>query len=286
MTSVDVPPMFELRRHKKSRLIKIICIIFLSLCSCICNFTYAEFQRLKTANTSCSVEVFSHSLYNLLNTTVLWIAIGYHHLEGKFRFSETITQIDNINYVLKTRFSVNVSTKKYDRVQIISTSSLVAFILTTTAHLVYSKEVHYATDSLRIHLLYLFSALMKFAAHICTAIILVTDIIIVRLTTNQMVILRNLNGHSLIYRKIHSQNFEIGNDLNINSGLLLLAISIYSFGHSVYFIWSEIKPEYSCLSRVSPYSIISIPVIMVLAILYFTTQATRIVSKHLTEAMH
>lgn len=267
----------QLRRGKKSKKIQISSMVCIGVCCCVCNFIYARLQLLKLMNTPCSIEIWAYSLYSLLNSVALWTTIGFHYLEGKYRFRRTITQIDKINMVLMT-FNVTSSPKKYDRMHSTLVFTIASLILIMMAHLVFKKEEAHAEDSFNVHSFFLLSALIKTISYIWISVMLITDIFIVKLTTDQIVILWNLKDTSFIYRKIHCRIFEVSHYLSINSGLILLAIIVYNFGHIIFFAWSEIKPELSCLMRVSPYSSIGITMMMVLAILYFMTQAKRIVS--------
>lgn len=267
----------QLQRGKKSKIIQISSMIFIGVCCCACNYIFARLQRLKSMNTPCNIEGWAYSLYNLMNSVTVWTTIGFHNLEGKYRLRRTIAQIDKIDMVFKT-CNVNAASKKYDRMHSSLAFTIASLILIMMGYLVFKQEGANAEDSLIVHSFFLLSVLIKSISYIWISVILITNIFIVKLTTDQVVILWKLKDTSLIYRKIHCRLFEISHYLSINSGLILLAIIVYNFGHIIFFVWSKIMPELSCLLRVSPYSPIAITVIMVNAILYFMTQAKRIVS--------
>lgn len=267
------------RIHSKPQIAHIIFATLQTICCCCTNLFFANFLRSRERNSACSIEVLAYVLFNLLNTSTTWISIGFYNFEGKYRLDRFFSEINIISDQLRTCFCTSIATKIYYRViNFFAFAILMAMLWVILGTI----PTYYSKNNFGTLLILLISSAIKAFSYTWVLLSLSMQIVITWFVMDQMVILLSLKcKYKAIYRQIYHRIFDVRSSLNNCFELFSLAMIIYNLEHIVLFLWSKIRPQYSCLMEGStPYTALCMASSIIFALLTTMMRAAKIVSTY------
>lgn len=266
--------------HSKHKKTHIIFATLQTICCCYTNFFFANHLRSRVKNSACSIEVLAYLLFNVLNTSTTWISIVFYNFEGKYRLGQVFSKIDIISEQLRTCFYTSIATKIYYRViNFLAFAIVLAMVMAMLWVTLATMPTYYSKHNLVTILILLISAAIKSFSYTWILLSLSMEIVIIWFVMDQMNMLLSVKSkYKALYRQIYHRIFDVRWSLNNCFELFTLAMIIYNLEHIVLFVWSKIRPKYSCLMEdVTSYTALC----MASSIIFLLTtmmRATKIVS--------